>query len=216
MKTNILYLREMGMDDKNINTDLQNHRVRVLENIDIIYKGTPYNMFFEFTQATHYNYRTTNKRTGAPLKKMVRELIVKDGLHLDTQYERLEGTWKDGTPFYGSYRKGDFEKEVWDQHLDYTRENVLAVVNAYAVRKYDKIVLVEEETRRITQKVGGYREKSIVNNSWSYMQTTETWNDEHKVVRVTERNRTQTGYNCYQYLDGASFEVDLVTGKICG
>ena len=36
---NILYLREIGMDDDNIKTDVKNHRVRVIENIDIIYKG---------------------------------------------------------------------------------------------------------------------------------------------------------------------------------
>lgn len=36
---NVLYLRKMGMDDDTIKTDVKNHRVRVLENIDIIYKG---------------------------------------------------------------------------------------------------------------------------------------------------------------------------------
>lgn len=36
---NVLYLRKMGMDDDTIKTDVKNHRVRVIENIDIIYKG---------------------------------------------------------------------------------------------------------------------------------------------------------------------------------
>ena len=39
MKKNILYLLEMGMNDNNIKTDIKNHRIRVIENIDIIYKG---------------------------------------------------------------------------------------------------------------------------------------------------------------------------------
>lgn len=50
---NVLYLREMGMDDNSIKTDVKNHRVRVLENIDIIYNGEKYNMFFEFTHGAH-------------------------------------------------------------------------------------------------------------------------------------------------------------------
>lgn len=71
---NVLYLRKMGMDDDSIKTDVKNHRVRVIENIDIIYKGEKYNMFFEFTHGAHIRYRTANKRTGAPLKKQLRKL----------------------------------------------------------------------------------------------------------------------------------------------
>lgn len=140
----VLYLRKMGMDDNNITTDVKNHRVRVIENIDIIYKGKKYNMFFEFTQCTHYNYRTTNKRTGAPLKKTIQELITKDGLGLDTQFERLEGTWPDGkTPFYASYRKVDLEREVWNEHHEYTQKDILEIINRYAIEKYDCIEFID-------------------------------------------------------------------------
>lgn len=50
---------EMGMNDNTITGDIKNHRVRVIENIDILYKGTAYNMFFEFTTGTHH--RTHNE-----------------------------------------------------------------------------------------------------------------------------------------------------------
>ena len=99
MKKNVLYLMEMGMNDNTIATDVKNHRVRVLENIDIIYKGEKYNMFFEFTHGAHRRYRkTTHGNT-------VKEIILKDGIYIDSQFEKLEGTWKDGTPYYSSWRK---------------------------------------------------------------------------------------------------------------
>ena len=141
MKT--LYLKKMGMDDNTITTDVKNHRVRVIENIDIIYKGKKYNMFFEFCQCTHWNYRTTNKRTGAPLKKAIKETLVVDGLRLDTQFEEIGGTWDDGTPYYNSYGKSDLEKEIWEKHYKYTQKNILEIVNRYALEKYDCIEFVD-------------------------------------------------------------------------
>ena len=132
----------MGCDDNNITTDIKNHIVRVIENIDIIYKGKKYNMFFEFWQCTHWNYRTTNKRTGAPLKKPVQEIILKDALHLDTQFEELQGTWADGAPYYASYRKSDLEQEIWNEHHKYTQADILEIINRYAIEKYDCIEFI--------------------------------------------------------------------------
>ena len=214
----ILYLREMGMNDKNIKTDLQNHRVRVLENIDIFYKGEKYNLFFEFLQGTHRTYRTTNKRTGEPLKKAVIELIKDDALCIDTQYEVPEVS--NGYVWHLSYRLGTLEREVYNKHLYYTRNNVLNVVNRYAVEKFTRVVLVEEETKKIISRIGGYREKSILEND-PYFTVSETWNNDHKIVTVTERIKTETGrspmgYVTYSYKDGNSCSVDLVTGRITG
>ena len=68
-KTNrVLYLREMGWNDANIPTDIKNHRIRTIKNIDIMYKKESYNMFFEFTFWERHAYRTINKRTGKQLK----------------------------------------------------------------------------------------------------------------------------------------------------
>lgn len=38
-KANVLCLREMGCNDNNISTDIKNHRIRVVDNIDIFYNG---------------------------------------------------------------------------------------------------------------------------------------------------------------------------------
>ena len=129
---NTLYLMEMGMNDNNITTDIKNHRVRVLENIDIIYKGEKYNMFFEFTQCTHREYRTTNKRTGQPLKHPKVETILTDALGLDAQFEKLE-TRRDGSTWESSWRKCDLEEEVRKECHKYTRADVLEVVNRYKI-----------------------------------------------------------------------------------
>lgn len=216
-----LYLLEMGMNDANISTDIKNHRIRTVENIDIFYKGKTYNMFFEFTQCPHYNYRTTNKRTGAPLKKAVQELIIKDGLHMDTQFEVLEKIFADGTPFYASYRKGDFESEIWNEHHAYTKKDILEIVNRYAIEKYNKVVLIEKETEKIINTYGGYREKEIIKErdfqteGSHYYKIGNTWNDEHKIV-VACRQEWEKTENGRKLVTTNTCEIDLVTGKITG
>lgn len=142
MKT--LYLLKMGCDDDNITTDIKNHRVRVVENIDICYKGKIYNMFFEFCQGAHRRYRKTNKRTGAPLKREVEEIIVKDGLYIDTCFEKLERVAEDGTPLYTSWRHLALEQEFYNEHHAYTQEDILEVVNRYKIgEKYTDICLID-------------------------------------------------------------------------
>ena len=44
---NILYLREMGANDSTLTGDIKNHRVRVIENVNISYCGENYSMFSE-------------------------------------------------------------------------------------------------------------------------------------------------------------------------
>lgn len=215
-----LYLMEMGMFDNNITTDIKNHRIRTLENIDIIYKGQLYNMFFEFTQCDHYETRTTHKTTGKPLKHPKRELVKHDAVHIDTQYEVLKETFKDDTPFYLSYRNSDLEMEVWNKHYSYSKADILKIINTYAVEKYDKIVLIETEAKRIINKIGGYRELAILAENAdfrtegdSFMQLGGTWNEEHKIVRVNRRKWKTTEGGKKLVIDDFC-EVDLVTGKI--
>lgn len=212
---NTLYLREMGCDLNNGLTDVNNHRVRVIENIDIIYKGQPFNMFFEFLSWERYTYRTTNKRTGEPLKKAVKELVNINGIAVDTQFERDEVDERTGRTWQSSWRACDLEKEISAKNYSFTRKDILSIINTYSVEKFDKVALVEEEARKITEKVGGYREKEILSND-SYMEIGHTWNDQHKVVKVTERIKKETAPHCYQYTTGDSFDVDLITGRICG
>lgn len=216
MKT--LYLLEMGMNDERITTDIKNHRVRVLENIDIIFENKKYNMFFEFTQGTHFNYRTTNKRTGEPLKKPVQEVIVKDGIFVDTQFERQEGTWKDGTPFFASYRKSLLEREIFNKHYDFSRKSVLEIINAYSIEKYDRVVLVEEQTKAIIEKIGGSKEKEIIKKrdfqkEGDFYFHVSKWDDNEKTVEVIRRvwEPTKDGR---KLVKSESFQVDLINEKI--
>lgn len=142
MKT--LYLLKMGCDDDNIATNIKNHRVRVVENIDISYKGETYNMFFEFCQGAHRRYRKTNKRTGTPLKREVEEIIVKDGLYINTCFDKVERVAEDGTPIYSSWRHAGIEQEFYKEHHGYTREDILEIVNRYKIgEKYTDICLID-------------------------------------------------------------------------
>ena len=228
MKKNILYLLEMGMNDSTIGTDVKNHRVRVLENIDICYQGKNYNMFFEFLHGVHWHYRTTNKRTGKELKHPVYTIDLVDGMYLDTQYEKLEKVFDDGTPFYSSWRNSAFEREFYNEHLEFTRANILKVVNRYKVgEKFTDVKLVDETAAEIIRKIGGYRELEILNANDSYFEVIKTdWNEEHKIVRChkryweyvePEKNHIYI-YNRPRKLvtTGEFCDVDLVTGRITG
>lgn len=220
MKKNTLYLIEMGMHDNNISTDIKNHRVRVIENIDIVYKGEKYNMFFEFTQGKHWNYRTTNKRTGTPLKKAVKEIILKDGIFIDTQFEKPE-TDSTGRTWFSSWRKCDLEEEFYKEHLEYTKESILKIVNRYKVgAPFTDVCLIETAAADIIRNKGGYREKEILGENkdfqtegGSYFTIGETWTEEHKTVRCNkeEWKPCENG----RHLETTDFcEVDLITGEI--
>ena len=220
MKKNILYLLEMGMNDNNIKTNIKNHRVRVIENIDIIYKGEKYNMFFEFTQGTHRNYRTTNKRTGMPLKKAVEEIILKDGIYIDTQFEKPK-TDSTGRTWFSSWRKSDFEEEFYREHLEYTKESILKIVNRYKIGEpFTEVCLIETTAADIIRKNGGYRELDILGENKDfqtegshYFTIGETWTKEHKIIRCNEQEWKPCGNG--RHLEVTDFcEVDLITGKI--
>lgn len=66
---------------------------------------------------------------------------------------------------------------------------------------YDNIV------KNIVKKCGGYREKDIMKNPY-IIRKTETWNDDHKVINIIEKNSRDDHNN--------GFSIDLVTMKICG
>ena len=68
------------------------------------------------------------------------------------------------------------------------------------ISMYDNII------KKIVKKSGGYREKNIINNPY-VIKKAETWNNEHKVLNIIEKN-------ALDHKNG--FSVDLVTNKICG
>lgn len=218
--TNLLYLREMGMNDNSITTDIKNHRVRVIENVDIVYKGTAYNMFFEFWQCDRNVYRRENKRTGKPLKKPILETVLKDRVHIDTQFEREE-TDRNGRKWFSSWRKCDLEEEFYKENHAYTKKDIRDIVNKYAVKKYDGVVLIEQEAAHIINTTGGFREKDIIKkrdfqtDGDFYFHVTDEWNENHKVVTAIRREweKTKDGR---KLVETATCDIDLVTGKITG
>ena len=203
---NTLYLEKIGMNDNSIVGDIKNHRVRAIDNISISFQGVNYSLFMEFSQWAHYTYRTTNKRTGAALKKPVRELVNANGVFIDTQYDKEEEN-ANGYKFTLSYRLSSLEKEIAAENYSFTRSDILTIVNSYSIEKYSRVALIEEEADRIINRIGGYREKSIIAADHYY--TPEQWDNGHKVVKVSARS------NNPDMID-RSIAVDLVTGKICG
>lgn len=63
----------------------------------------------------------------------------------------------------------------------------------------------------IVDRNGGFREKKIL-DSFPVFLKSETWNDDHKVVRVITGD--ESSYSTDGHRD--SFDFDLVTNKICG
>ena len=202
--TNTLYLLEMGTNLREIETDIKNCRIRTIENIDIKYNGEIYNLFFEFLHGVHWHYRKENLRNGKPLKKPVYTVDVKDGIYLDTQYEKPLENYPN---VMGAWRLGAFEREMWAKHYKYTKANILRIVNNYKVgEKYNKVCLIQETAKNIILKSGGWREKDILNTD-SVFSIGETWNEEHKIVRCNKRENNRITDFC---------EIDLVTGRITG
>ena len=66
---------------------------------------------------------------------------------------------------------------------------------------YDNII------KKIVKNSGGFREKDIMKRPY-IIKKAETWNNEHKVLNIIEKNSRDDHNN--------GFSVDLVTRKICG
>ena len=202
--TNTLYLEKRGCDNygDRIDTDITNFRVNAVKYIPIEFEGVRYETFFEFSFWERYAYRTTAKRTGRPLKHPVKELVNRHGLHIDTQYNKPE-TDRNGKQWFSSWRLCRLEEQVARSNPDYTRADVLKVVNTFAINPFDSVAFIDEVATDIINEVGGYRERDILSGS-HYFTVTETWNDDRKVVKVVNRD------------NGNSCEVDLVTRTITG
>lgn len=90
----------------NVKSDIGNYRVCAAD-----IKGADGKTYFlEFCRGDKYHFRTINKRTGEPLKKGVRELVMKDILCVRTEFEDERGAW-------GNTR---IEAELWKMNFPYT------------------------------------------------------------------------------------------------
>jgi len=115
-------------------SDIGNYRITTKEYLPL---RDGRKMFFEFSICDHYNYRTTNKRTGAPLKKPVRELVKRDVAHVSTCYPKQS---IDGG--YICFRDLKMEANFWAALLPYTLKTVLDFINFVSATHYDGITFV--------------------------------------------------------------------------
>lgn len=130
-----LYLMAMGCDfsksDAELleHSDCENYRIR-----GYIVDKYGRDLFVEFTRG--YKRRTTNKRTGTPLKKAIIEHDHK--LCIDTQYDNADGSWRDC----------ELERWVWEQDFTYCTGDILKAVNYMAGRKaYTAVVICDSLPR---------------------------------------------------------------------
>lgn len=75
------------------------------------------------------------------------------------------------------------------------------------MEKNKEIAMYDNIIKNIVKKCGGYREKDIIKNPY-IIRKTETWNNDHKVLNIIEKNTRDNHNN--------GFSVDLVTMEICG
>lgn len=89
------------------------------------------NYFLEFSLWQNRSQpRYTNKRTGAPLKHPVQEIINPIGLHIDTSFTDEHGqTWRDLS----------LEQRIHKRNPSYTTAEILAIANEISVKHYDGI-----------------------------------------------------------------------------
>ena len=115
-------------------SDVGNYRVGIYDRSIHCINGRNY--ILEFSHGTRYRYRTTNKRTGKPLKHPIREIVNLNSLHLDTEFERLEPNG-----FKSSWRDSHLEEVIYNMNLSYTKSDILRVINMISETKFDAIVI---------------------------------------------------------------------------
>ena len=129
---------EFWKDDKaNEESDIGNYRITTPGEIVPCKNGRNY--CFEFVCYDRYNWRKTNKRTGEPLKKPVKELVMTTATHIDTQFT----DYSSGEKYAPSYRDLNMEREFYKKPMKYTKANILAYINSVSAEHYDDIMFVD-------------------------------------------------------------------------
>ena len=68
--------------------------------------------------------------------------------------------------------------------------------------------MYHKQISAIVKRRGGFRERAVLNSPHT-VEKSETWNDEHKVLNISELTPGEDGYRY-------GFQVDLITKSICG
>lgn len=89
-------------------------------------------MFFEFTVNDKYRYRLYNKRTGAKLKKPVKELVNTCNAFMHSAFENDSGAWCDCV----------LDRAFYNANVKYTETAILEYINSISAVHYDAILYV--------------------------------------------------------------------------
>lgn len=113
----------------NTESDVGNYRVCTLG--EAIPGKDGRNYFLEFSLWQNRRQpRYTNKRTGAPLKHPVQEVINPIGLHVDTSFTDERGQTRCDL---------SLEQRIHKQNPSYTTAEILAIANEISAEHYDSI-----------------------------------------------------------------------------
>lgn len=133
---NILKLEKRGCDfspfDESVKgSDIGNYRLVTGDYNIPASNGKTY--FLEFMHNNKYMTRTTNKRTGKPLARPVRECIAQNIVCTIAYFRDDDGVcWDDPNIWRKSY----------DEPRPYTLQGILDIVNSFAAVPYDRIEFV--------------------------------------------------------------------------
>ena len=112
-------------------SDCENYRIGTRKELVKGKDGNEY--FLSFGGYDKRRTRYTNKRTGAPLKHPVDEVVLENALHIDTQFDNE----------YGSWRNSELEAELRNMNLTYTKSDILKAVNYISADNYTAVEIVD-------------------------------------------------------------------------
>lgn len=131
-----LTLVKMGCDfwsDDRINqlSDCENYRIETRKDLVKGKDGNEY--FLSFGGYDKRRTRYTNKRTGAQLKHPVDEVVLENALHIDTEFDNANGSW----------RNCKLEADLCEMGLTFTKADILKAVNYISADNYTEIEIVD-------------------------------------------------------------------------
>ena len=130
---NILKLEKRGCDfspfDETVRgSDIGNYRLVTGDYNVPAANGMTY--YLEFTHYDKWKTRRTNKRTGKPLARPVRELVANNLACVSAYFQDDDGVC------WGDVRVWE---DAYNSEHPYTEQGILDIVNSFAAQRYDKI-----------------------------------------------------------------------------
>ena len=189
MKKDVLFLECRGCyfwnnDPINNLSDVGNYRVGAYDNPIKAKDGKTY--VLEFGGYDKRMMRYNNLRTGKPLKHPKYEIVLKNALHINTQFENENGC----------YRNIELEKQIHNKNYCFTKTDILKAVNEISIKQYKSIILVSHEKiincLEFIYNLGGFREKNILDNLVEVK--TELYTKDYEVYRFIDNSGNTFDY----------------------